>query len=219
MQVHTEISARRIVLASQSPRRKELLTQAGLSFDVIPSREEEQMTAQTPWEIVQELAMQKAENVYEQLTDGRQDSQTPLLVIGADTVVAYQTSILGKPRSSDEAAAMLECLQGNTHQVYTGVALVWNAADGQHRDRFYEQTEVTFYPMSRQEILDYVATGDCMDKAGAYGIQTRFGIHVKSIAGDYNNVVGLPIARLYQECKRLGLWNAYSPSAERPNIV
>lgn len=198
---------RKIILASQSPRRRELLTQAGFQYEVEASAVEEKITQQEPWNVVMELSDQKAEDVYQNHRKAGNRSHTdcqadiPILVIGADTVVAYQSQILGKPGSEQEAFDMLEQLQGNTHQVYTGVALVWNEADGMHKHIFYEKTEVTFYPMTEQEIWDYVHTGDCMDKAGAYGIQTQFGVYIREIHGDYNNVVGLPVARLYQEMK------------------
>lgn len=191
---------RQMILASQSPRRRELLTQAGFEYEIEPSLMEEKITKEQPWEVVMELSTQKALDIYQ-----KHSTNTSILVIGADTVVAYQGRILGKPHSEKEAVEILELLQGHTHQVYTGVTLVWNKPDGMHKHTFYEETGVTFYPMSEQEIFDYVRSGDCMDKAGAYGIQTQFGVYIKEIKGDYNNVVGLPIARLYQEMKALNL--------------
>lgn len=201
---------RKIILASQSPRRRELLTQAGFLYTVEPSQIEERITEHQPSKVVMELAEQKAEDIYRRQMAKTQDASetlgsrnTPILVIGADTIVAYQNRILGKPHSETEAFEMLKLLQGNTHQVYTGVALVWNEADGKHKHVFYEKTEVICYPMTEQEISDYIRTGDCMDKAGAYGIQTQFGVYIRELHGDYNNVVGLPIARLYQEMKKI----------------
>lgn len=202
--------ARTIILASRSPRRRELLTQAGISYTVEPSQIEELITEHQPCKVVMELSEQKAEDIYRRHmaetaagnVPGNPDyMDIPILVIGADTIVAYQDRILGKPHSEREAFEMLELLQGNTHQVYTGVTLIWNEPDGKHKHAFYEKTEVTCYPMTEQEIMDYIRTGDCMDKAGAYGIQTQFGVYIREICGDYNNVVGLPIARLYQEMK------------------
>lgn len=198
---------RAVILASQSPRRRELLTQAGFQYKVEPSGVEETITRQQPWEVVMELSEQKAEDVYwkhmEAATQVQAHPQevSAILVIGADTVVAFQDQILGKPHTEQEAFDMLMQLQGAVHQVYTGVALFWNEEDGMHKHVFYEQTEVSFYPMTEQEVWDYIHTGDCMDKAGAYGIQTHFGVHIRGVQGDYNNVVGLPIARLYQEIK------------------
>lgn len=187
---------RRILLASQSPRRRELLSQAGFVYEVEPSQVEEYTTRTIPWEIVMELSRQKALDI------SRRHKDPELLVVGADTIVAYGDRILGKPHSAEAAVEMLTLLQGSRHQVYTGVTLVWTEQGEERIHTFYEKTEVEFYPMSQEEIYRYVDTGDCMDKAGAYGIQTQFGIYIKGIHGDYNNVVGLPIAALYQEMKR-----------------
>lgn len=187
---------RRILLASQSPRRRELLSQAGFVYEVEPSQVEEYTTRTLPWEIVMELSRQKAVDI------SRRHKEPELLVVGADTIVAYGDRILGKPHSVEAAVEMLTLLQGSRHQVYTGVTLVWTEQGEERIHTFYEKTEVEFYPMSQEEIYRYVDTGDCMDKAGAYGIQTQFGIYIKGIHGDYNNVVGLPIAALYQEMKR-----------------
>lgn len=187
---------RRILLASQSPRRRELLSQAGFVYEVEPSQVEEHTTRTIPWEIVMELSRQKALDI------SRRYKDPELLVVGADTIVAYGDRILGKPHSAEAAVEMLTLLQGSRHQVYTGVTLVWTEQGEERIHTFYEKTEVEFYPMSQEEIYRYVDTGDCMDKAGAYGIQTQFGIYIKGIHGDYNNVVGLPIAALYQEMKR-----------------
>lgn len=202
---------RQIILASQSPRRRELLTQAGFHYQVEPSQVIEKITKEKPWEVVMELSRQKAEDIYkkhvneEEYVDSAHLAEPPILVIGADTVVAFQDRVLGKPHSEQDAFDMLIQLQGKVHQVYTGVALFWNKADGMYKHVFCEQTEVEFYPMTKQEIWDYIHTGDCMDKAGAYGIQTHFGVYIRSIQGDYNNVVGLPIARLYHEIKRIAI--------------
>lgn len=187
---------RRILLASQSPRRRELLSQAGFVYEVEPSQVEEHTTRTIPWEIVMELSRQKTLDI------SRRHKDPELLVVGADTIVAYGDRILGKPHSAEAAVEMLTLLQGSRHQVYTGVTLVWTEQGEERIHTFYEKTEVEFYPMSQEEIYRYVDTGDCMDKAGAYGIQTQFGIYIKGIHGDYNNVVGLPIAALYQEMKR-----------------
>lgn len=214
---------RTIILASQSPRRRELLTQAGFVYQVEPSQMEEVITKEQPWEVVMELSRQKAGDIYEKHKSDMENQQAsplkaeasskllsisdeePILVIGADTVVAYGSRILGKPHSEADAFEMLNTLQGNTHQVYTGVTLVWNEADGRHFHTFYEETAVTLYSMTGREIQQYIDSKDCMDKAGSYGIQTHFGVYIKGIEGDYNNVVGLPIARLYQEMKALEL--------------
>lgn len=184
------------ILASASPRRRELLTQAGIEYTVIPSEVEERITKAIPSDVVMELARLKAEDVFNK--HGNEDCT----VIGADTVVVYRNEILGKPSDEEEACDMLSMLSDRTHQVYTGVALV-SVKQGKKEVRtFYECTDVTFYPISREEIAAYAATGDPLDKAGSYGIQGPFAVHIRGIEGDYNNVVGLPIARLYQELKK-----------------
>ena len=191
-----------IVLASQSPRRRELLDRAGFLFEVIPSDRDEIITKTIPSEVVCELSYQKAMDVYEKLAN-----QENYLVIGADTVVASEGEILGKPKSKQEAYDMLKKLAGKDHEVYTGVTFVYNE-DVLKSHTFFECTRVTFYPMTDKEINDYIKTGDPMDKAGAYGIQGPCGIYIEKIDGDYNNVVGLPIARVYQELKKLGLYES-----------
>lgn len=193
-----EILMIKYILASASPRRKELMTQAGLQFEVLTSDAQEVITKKIPWEVVMELATVKAENVYEKVKDKANDNDS-LVVIGADTVVVYKDEILGKPKDEEEAYNMLSMLAGRTHQVYTGVCLFIIEGGRMRRKTFYESTDVSFYPVSGQDLKRYIATKDPLDKAGAYGIQGPFAIHVKGISGDYNNVVGLPIARLYQE--------------------
>ena len=120
-------------------------------------------------------------------------------MIGADTIVAFENRILGKPKDNADAVRMVSMLQGNTHQVYTGVTFAGCIRGQQILHTFYEKTDVTFYPVTKEDLHAYVDSGDSLDKAGAYGIQGAFAIHVKGIEGDYNNVVGLPIARLYHE--------------------
>jgi septum formation protein len=205
-----------MILASGSPRRKELLEQIGLEFEICPAKGEEVITTTVPEDVVVELSRQKAEEVAGGIVSylekgipvpfkeaaGGQD----ILVIGADTVVAYDGSILGKPKDEADAKAMLTLLSGQTHSVYTGVTCVFISADGRTGEHcFFEKTDVTMYPLSEQEILRYIATGEPMDKAGSYAIQGKCAIHVKEIHGDYNNVVGLPVARLYQELRALGV--------------
>lgn len=191
-----------IILASASPRRKELLAQIDILYEIKVSGAEERAKSTEPQDLVRELSLMKAEDVYRSLTE---EETKNVLVIGADTVVAYEGEIMGKPHSPEDAVRMLKALQGKTHQVYTGVTFVYqneeNGAECAHA--FYEITDVTFYPMTEQEIADYVATGEPMDKAGAYGIQGKCAAFIKGIEGDYNNVVGLPIARVYQELKKL----------------
>ncbi|GFI49359.1 septum formation protein Maf [Lachnospiraceae bacterium] len=181
------------ILASASPRRTELLAQAGFEFEVIPSAVKETITETIPSEIVMDLAVQKAQDVF------HHHGTADCVVIGADTIVVYRDEIMGKPADKTEAYDMLSMLADRTHQVYTGVALVISQK-GQVRTRtFYEATDVTLCPISREDLRAYVETADPLDKAGAYGIQGSFAVHVRRISGDYNNVVGLPVCRLYQE--------------------
>ncbi len=182
----------KIILASGSPRRKELLTLLGLTFDVIPSDAEEIPIPSAPRETVEKLSRLKALDVAGQLT-------APSLVIGADTVVSLNNEILGKPKDSQNAIEMLTKLQGKTHQVYTGVTCVINQKGHQELFTFSEVTEVKMYPMTTAEITAYVATKEPLDKAGAYGIQGKAAIFIEKISGDYNNVVGFPLSRFYQE--------------------
>lgn len=188
----------RYILASQSPRRRELLARTGLEFDMIPSDVDEKITKEVPSDVVMELAHQKAENVYTKITDS--DDYT---VIGSDTIVVYRDEILGKPADKQEAYDMLSMLADRTHQVYTGVSLIQKKQGKKTIKTFYCQTDVTLYPIDKEDLHRYVESGDPLDKAGAYGIQGNFSIHVKGIKGDYNNVVGLPIGRVYQELKTL----------------
>lgn len=205
-----------IILASGSPRRKELLEQIGLEFEICPAKGEEVITTTIPHEAVLELSRQKAEEVAggiaaylehgipSQLV-GEAKGQD-ILVIGADTVVAYGNKILGKPKDEENAREMLSLLSGNTHSVYTGVTCVFISADGKTGEHsFYEKTDVSMCPMSQEQIKRYIATGEPMDKAGSYAIQGRCAVYVRKINGDYSNVVGLPVGRLYQELLALGI--------------
>lgn len=200
-----------IILASQSPRRKELLQQIGLEFEICPAKGEEHITKSIPQEVVMELSKQKAEEVAGMVAlygDCHKDIMTPsdILVIGADTVVAYDGNILGKPKDESDAKRMLTMLSGNIHSVFTGVTLVFIDKEGRTGELvFYEKTNVKMHEMSEQEIERYIATGEPMDKAGAYGIQGKCAIYIEKIDGDYNNVVGLPITRIYQELKKIGI--------------
>ena len=187
-----------IVLASASPRRSELLKQIGLEFRVCVSNAEEVIHHKEPSEVVKELSVQKAAAVYEML-QGRQEACD--LIIGADTVVACDGRILGKPETKEDAVGMLRLLQGRSHEVYTGVCLIHGRTGA--RKSFFEETKVVFCPMTEEEITEYVNTKDCMDKAGSYGIQGFCARYIKGIEGDYNNVVGLPVCRLYQEIKSM----------------
>ncbi len=193
-----------IVLASASPRRRELLSQAGFEFDVIPSKGEEIITKEHPAEVVEELSLQKAREVAERILSGSEEIRDFSVVIGADTVVAANHRILGKPADREDARRMITELQGNVHQVYTGVTLIVKDPDGGLRAAtFHECTDVDVCGMTMEEIEDYISTREPYDKAGAYGIQGSFGIYIRAIRGCYYNVVGLPISRLYHELQKL----------------
>ncbi|MEE0152192.1 MAG: Maf family protein [Acetatifactor sp.] len=216
---------KKIILASASPRRRELLSQIGLDFEVVVSETEEKITSTEPAKVVEELSAQKAEAVWEKLA-GSDACQVPdhsadrtqegcdvcnpeqksgettitdIIVLGADTVVASDGKILGKPADTEAAVAMLTMLQGSGHEVYTGVTILYEENGERKTLTFHEKTTVHFYPMTDAQIREYVATGDPMDKAGAYGIQGLCARYISDIAGDYNNVVGLPVGRVYQE--------------------
>ena len=186
----------KFILASQSPRRRELLSRCGIEFDVLVSGAEETIRKDSPSEIVEDLAYQKASAVFEDYSEGED-----VCIIGADTIVVYKDEILGKPKDEAEARDMISLIADRTHTVYTGVCLITRIAGKVVVSSFNEATNVDLYPISRYEIDEYIASGDPMDKAGAYGIQGDFSKHVKGITGDYNNVVGLPVSRLYQELK------------------
>ena len=216
---------KKIILASASPRRRELLTQIGLDFDIVVSETEEKITSTEPAKVVEELSAQKAEAVWEKLrsmtasqgsvtnaelldegsevfepeqTSG-ETTMTDTFVLGADTVVACDGKILGKPADTETAVAMLTMLQGRGHEVYTGVTILYEQNGERKTLTFHEKTIVHFYPMTDAQIREYVATGDPMDKAGSYGIQGFCARYIRGIEGDYNNVVGLPVGRVYQE--------------------
>lgn len=190
-----------LILASASPRRRELLEQIGLQFQIIPGDMDEKITSSIPTEIVMELAKGKAAEVLANLSE---EEQKESLVIGADTIVVHDGCIMGKPKDEADAVCMLTELCGDVHQVYTGVAFLTQENGQRKAHTFYECTDVSVYPASKEEILAYVASGDPMDKAGAYGIQGQFAAFIKRIDGDYNNVVGLPVGRVYQELKTGG---------------
>jgi septum formation protein len=176
-----------LVLASASPRRRELLKQVGFSFEVHPAHiPEEPRPGEEPVAYVTRLAREKAQAVYDVLGDPR------AVVLGADTTVTLDEHILGKPDAAADAARMLRLLSGRTHRVITGVAVV--SAEG--TEAAAEVTAVSFRTLSEEEIAAYVATGEPMDKAGAYAIQGRAARWIPRIEGCYFNVVGLPIARV-----------------------
>lgn len=196
----------KFVLASVSPRRQELLARMGIDFEIIPSDAEEETSHTTPDKVVEELSYIKAESVLKKIIAGNTDLEDKIfVVIGADTVVSKAGHIMGKPKSDEDAFDMITAIQADTHQVYTGVTiLVYNVNTKNIKSKvFSECTKVTVFPMSETEIKRYIDTGDCKDKAGAYGVQGIFGAFIEKIDGDYTNVVGLPIGRLYQTLKEI----------------
>lgn len=182
-----------LILASSSPRRKELLENLHLTFEVSSSDVDESFDpGLTPEEIVKELAFRKANAVFKQYPES--------CVIGSDTVVVKDGNVLGKPGSSEEAFSMLKSLSGTAHSVYTGVSIL---APGK-QIKFYEKTDVVFWELTDEEINSYIGTGEPFDKAGAYGIQGLGSMLVKSISGDYFSVVGLPVSRTVRELRKAG---------------
>lgn len=178
----------KIVLASQSPRRRELLGKMGLTFTAkSPEIDEEALQGLPARELVKALAREKALHIAK--------NETPdTIVIGSDTVVVLDDVILGKPSSPQQAEEMLTALSGRTHQVVTGVAV----CQGDKVTSEAEVTQVTFRPLTPEEVRHYVRTGEPMDKAGAYGIQGGAALFAEKMVGDYYNVMGLPVCRLYQ---------------------
>ncbi len=193
----------KIILASASPRRRELLAQIGVEFEVFPAKGEEAASGTEPSEVVLELSRQKALEVAERIR--RQGRPGKAVILGADTVVAFEGRILGKPKDAADAVRMVEALAGHSHSVFTGVTVVQLDGESQEASSFYEETKVTVSKISRRQAEEYVRTGEPMDKAGAYAIQGRFAAFVEKIEGDYNNVVGLPVARIYRELKKSGI--------------
>lgn len=183
-----------LILASQSPRRQSLLELITPEFRVRPTGCDETLCCADPVEHARLLALRKCAAALEQAAP--EDA-----VIAADTVVFLDGSLLEKPSDEEEARAMLQRLSGRTHRVCTGVAVAFR---GETRS-FSEETEVTFYPLSRQLIDWYVSTGEPRDKAGAYGIQGQGSLLVREIRGDYANVVGLPVSRLFRLLLELGV--------------
>ena len=197
---------KRIILGSASPRRRELLSQIGVEFEVRVSDKEEIYKSSIPEEIVKELSLMKAENVASDLLENIADgSIKDTVVIGADTIVVLDDEILGKPSDEEDAVCMLTRLQGREHWVYTGVAVLDFGPDGEKTVINYPVgTKVYVNAMTEDEIRAYVATKDPLDKAGAYGIQGRFAAYIERIDGDYYNVVGLPVSRVYRTLRECG---------------
>ena len=203
MELKEDLKGWQVVLASASPRRKELLEQIGICPQICPSNAEEKKDETDPQKLVEKLSSVKAEDVAGCFPAGT-------LVIGADTVVSIVKDgesdpvILGKPVTVEKAEEMISLIQGRTHQVYTGVTVILClGADRFAETTFAEKADVEVYEMAEDEIRAYAASGEPLDKAGAYGIQGSFAAYIKGIKGDYSNVVGLPLGRLCHEIKRL----------------
>ena len=190
----------RIILASGSPRRTELLQTAGIVHEVVVSGADEDVQEENPARLVEMLSSRKAEEVYERLV--QQEPSGDLVVIGADTVVAADGKILGKPEDEEDARRMLRMLSGRSHHVYTGVTLCGRMGSVRREVSFSEESAVHVAQLTEEEISEYIDSGEPMDKAGAYGIQGAFMKFVSGIEGDYFNIVGLPVSHLYQEMKQ-----------------
>ena len=181
----------KIILASKSPRRTEILSLMGIKHIIIPSQEEEKIEPNlSPKQVVQSLAFQKAQSISKQYPSD--------LVIGSDTIVVINNQILGKPKDYNDAVRMLSLLQNNTHQVMTGVSLI----KGEQADTFVDIADVTFHQMTKEQIDEYLNTDKPFDKAGAYGIQDPHAKFVKQINGDYYTIMGLPKEQLQQHIKQ-----------------
>ena len=188
----------KIILASGSPRRKELLLQIGIVPEIIVSHVEEKITSDVPAEVVMSLAEQKAVDVAKDMPEGK-------VILGSDTVVAADGKILGKPKSHEEAYEMIRSLAGRSHQVYTGVCIVKKGAAG-GKDTvvsFYDETDVQVSGMTEAEIQEYADSEEPMDKAGAYAVQGFFARYIEGLRGSYANVMGLPVHLVYRKLKEL----------------
>ena len=209
----------KLVLASGSQRRRELLTMCGYDYEIIVSNADETIDENDPESFVRALSFRKAKDVFDRLfAAGRRD----FAVIGSDTVVAFQKDgeakpvIIGKPKDAEDAVRILSMLSGKTHRVFTGVSVIADIPDEnadaqcsiQEKAEIQTEcsiTEVTFETLSPDEITDYVNSGDPLDKAGSYGIQGPFGMFVREIRGNYFTVIGMPIPVLYKMLKKIGI--------------
>jgi septum formation protein len=199
------MTALRVILASQSPRRRELLSLVGIAHDVQPADiDESYLTGERPRDHAERLARGKAETIAAREPDA--------VVIGSDTIVVVDGDVLGKPADENDAVRMLARLAGRSHTVVTAVAVSWR---GETRSAV-EEVGVTFHPLSRREIDDYIATREPMDKAGAYGIQGYGATIVARVDGDYFAVMGLPLQRLIRVLDALGIRYAFGPLEAAP---
>ena len=189
------------ILASSSPRRQELLKQIDIKYTVITADVDESYEVGTPPDkIVDQLPRRKGFAVFDKIKDGLSEDT---VIIAADTLVARDTSVLGKPKDADEAFDMLKSLSGRSHFVYTGVTLIYFTENGVRDMTFSDGAEVFFRNLTDEEIKNYIATGEPMDKAGAYGIQERGAVLAEGIKGDFYTIVGLPIVKVVTGIKEL----------------
>lgn len=189
----------KVILASGSPRRREMFERIGIDFTVMKSDAEEVITKTAPKEVVMELASQKVAEIKERiLSENKQLLNEDVLIVGADTIVVAGDKILGKPADEEDALKILMSLSGKAHSVYTGVSALYINKEGKQdlekSISVAEETEVVMYPFMEEEAKAYIDTKEPMDKAGAYGIQGIGSVLVKEIHGDYNNVVGFPLS-------------------------
>lgn len=189
----------KLILASGSQRRRELMQMCGYEFDIVVSDADENIAESNPRELVMKLAEIKARAVFEKIT--RQNAEENFAVVGSDTVVAFEGEIIGKPTDKKDAAEILRKLSGKTHTVYTGVAVLTEG----NVQLDCSTTDVTFATLSDDEIKKYIESGEPMDKAGAYGIQGPFGMFVEKINGNYFTVIGMPLPILYSMLKKIGI--------------
>lgn len=195
----------KVILASGSPRRKEIMDIMGIKYEVISSDVKEEVHETEPAAMVKALAILKSNAVADIIYKEKQKDQE-YIIIGADTMVFYEENALGKPKDVEDAVRMISMLSGNTHEVYTGVGIVILHYDGTREELSTAvSTKVSVQDMTMAQIREYVATGEPMDKAGAYAIQGQFGIYIKEIQGDYYNVVGFPIAKIYSMLLKKGI--------------
>lgn len=198
----------RIILASESPRRKEIMEQMGIAYETMSAHVKEEAKENSPAGLVEALAAIKARDVAGRLRSEEEDQ----IIIGADTMVFHDGKALGKPRDREDAIIMLKSLSDDTHEVYTGVCIIIRRNSKEHNNNkvndelaFSVCTQVVVQPLTSEQIEDYVSTGEPLDKAGAYAIQGEFGIYIEEIHGDYYNVVGFPIAKIYEKLLTKGI--------------
>lgn len=193
----TITQTKKLILASASPRRKELLENLGYEFQIIPADIDETVNgSKSPEEIVKELALQKASHIANNI-------DYPAVIIGSDTIVVIDNTILGKPENTEDAYKMLKLLSGRSHQVISGIAII----DTSNNNKIVESasSDVYFRPISEKEITDYISTKEPMDKAGAYAIQGLASTFIEKINGCYNNIVGLPLFKVTRALKEFDL--------------